>query len=49
MTDELPKGLDDFRSGYFAGSREDYRPRGSDGQHPRTCFVGCSDSGAERS
>lgn len=47
MTDELLKGLDDFRSGCFAGPPEDYRPPVSDGQHPQTCFVGCSDSRAE--
>jgi len=44
VTDELLDGLGNFRSGYFAEHRKEYRELVSHGQHPRTLFVGCSDS-----
>lgn len=44
MTDEILEGIEHFRSGYFTEHREDYEHLVSEGQHPRTLFVGCSDS-----
>ncbi|TVR66103.1 MAG: carbonic anhydrase [Gemmatimonadales bacterium] len=44
MTDELLDGLGEFRAGYFAEHRKEYRDLVFNGQHPSTLFVGCSDS-----
>jgi carbonic anhydrase len=44
MADELITALRRFRTRYFPRYRREYRQLIEEGQHPRTLFIGCSDS-----
>ncbi|TVP57240.1 MAG: carbonic anhydrase [Gemmatimonadales bacterium] len=44
MPRNLLEGLTRFRSEYFPQHAEEYRRLVSEGQHPRTLFIGCADS-----
>jgi len=44
MTDELLKRLRRFRSDYFPRHQQRFQDLVSQGQHPKTLFIGCSDS-----
>lgn len=44
MDDDLVKRLARFERRYFPKYREEYRRLVKEGQHPRTLFIGCSDS-----
>jgi carbonic anhydrase len=44
MADDLLDGLRRFQSRYFPRYRRAYRQLIEQGQHPRTLFIGCSDS-----
>ncbi|HEY6096166.1 MAG TPA: carbonic anhydrase [Gallionellaceae bacterium] len=42
--DHLLEGLRRFKEDYFPRYEEEYRKLVEDGQHPKTLFIGCSDS-----
>lgn len=42
--DQFLKGLRHFKEEYFPLYKDDYRRMVSEGQHPNTLFIGCSDS-----
>lgn len=44
MPDELLKRLQRFEKRYFPQFKREFRALASDGQHPTTLFIGCSDS-----
>jgi len=44
MVDDLVRRLARFERSYFPKYREEYRRLVKEGQHPRTLFIGCSDS-----
>jgi carbonic anhydrase len=44
VDDDLVKRLARFERRYFPKYREEYRRLVKEGQHPRTLFIGCSDS-----
>lgn len=44
MDDDLLKRLARFERRFFPKYRDDYRRLVAEGQHPRTLFIGCSDS-----
>jgi carbonic anhydrase len=44
MPDDLLEGLRRFQTRFFPRYRREYRDLVAKGQHPRTLFIGCSDS-----